>query len=140
MQVKDLWSKVIIKGNNFIYGSDLCWWIHVGQWYKCFSCYFLRFLPFFPVCDGKRQIICFNTKNDFDQRMWCKAPVCWSKYTTLHAKYLSLVNHTYSLGPTLQLSCLSWKAIDQLKLVKHNWPHAGLCKQNWWWKSTHHKN
>ena len=26
---------------------------------------------------------CFSTKtNDFNQRTMCKAPVCWSKYTT----------------------------------------------------------
>ena len=27
---------------------------------------------------------CFNAeKNDFDQPMACRAPVCWSKYTTI---------------------------------------------------------
>ena len=47
-----------------------------------FSCYFLCFSP---VCDGKRWKTCFNAKtNDFDLKKECRAPICWSKYTTAH--------------------------------------------------------
>ena len=47
------------------------------------TCYFLRFLIFFSICDGKRRKnLCYAGTNDFDQQMACGAPVRWSKYTT----------------------------------------------------------
>ena len=40
------------------------------------------FLSFFPLVKEKDEKFCSNPeKNDFDQRMACGAPVCWSKYT-----------------------------------------------------------
>ena len=37
----------------------------------------------FPLVTEKYEKTCLNAKkNDFDQQMLCRAPVCWSKFTT----------------------------------------------------------
>ena len=45
--------------------------------------FFHYFSSFFSVSDGKK-LTCFNSEtNDLDQQTACRAPVWWSKYTTL---------------------------------------------------------
>ena len=49
----------------------------------------------------KDEKTCFNAEtNDFDQRTACRAPVCWSKYTTLG-------------GPTLEGTAAQVKTISK---------------------------
>ena len=57
----------------------------VDLFYCMFLCGFpFFFLSFFPLLTEKYEKTCFNAKtNDFDPRTAYRAPVCWSKYTTL---------------------------------------------------------
>ena len=45
-----------------------------------FLCIFISFLVLCLLFSKNHQ------KDDFDQQMACKSPVCWSKYTTVKAK------------------------------------------------------
>ena len=61
-------------------------------------CYFCALLSFFvvifPLVMEKYEKTCINTKtNDFDQRMACRAPICWSKYTTPAQRYVAFDLH-----------------------------------------------
>ena len=100
------------------------------------SCLFSFFFPFVMNKEGKA---CFNAEtNDFDQRMTCGAPVCWSKYTSamklaLHmARRSLLAENGHSTPHPFTSTVLTVEHRSSIFRVKHYiccvfWPAFGYC-------------
>ena len=63
---------------------------------------FCTFFFFFPFVTKKTEKLVLVSKNDFNQRLACGAPVCWSKYTTV-----SDANKKYKAGNPFKSASIS---------------------------------
>ena len=80
----------------------------VSAWKQAVFCCFLHFFPFMTEKEGKiREKLVLTPKNDFDQRTGCRAPVGWSKYTTV------VIDTSLTPGNQDQARIWIWNKVDK---------------------------
>ena len=88
----------------------------VDPFNACFSLLFLHFPFFFLLVMEKEKKACFHAEtNDLEQQKACRAPICWSKYTTqlLRTNELFHKKHSYPFRLDLFLLTLLLKVVVQ---------------------------